>query len=95
MRKSLVGKDDGPGELSEFIMTEDEMMWARNTMTPDDLADMLSGGLDLNHFLVMMVTIYLNLYFLFTVDMPFVPLFLKMRGFSNRATSCSRRSDSY
>lgn len=57
MKKSLVGATDGPGELTEFIMTEEEMEWARNTMTPDQLADMLSGGLDLNHFLVMMVII--------------------------------------
>jgi|EP01043_Picozoa_sp_COSAG02_P008608 hypothetical protein len=56
MKESLVGVSDGPDELTEFIMTEEEMAWAKNTMTPDELAQSLAGGLDLNHFLVMLVT---------------------------------------
>jgi hypothetical protein len=56
MKASLVGASDEPDELSEFIMTEEEMAWAKNTMTPDELAQTLSGGLDMNHFLVMLVT---------------------------------------
>ena len=54
MKQSLVEKDD-EDDTSELIMTEEEMAWARNTMTPEELAEMLSSGLDLNHFLVMMV----------------------------------------
>ena len=54
MKQSLVEKDD-EDDTSELIMTEEEMEWARNTMTPEELAEMLAGGLDLNHFLVMMV----------------------------------------
>ena len=58
MKKSLVGASDEPDDLTEFIMTEEEMAWAKNTMTPDELAQTLAGGLDLNHFLVMLVRHY-------------------------------------
>ena len=63
MKQSLVDVGDGPDELSEFIMTEEEMSWAKNTMTPDQIAEMLSGELDLDHFLVMMVTVHTAFFF--------------------------------
>ena len=62
MKQSLVGQNDDPDEMTEFVMTEEEMAWARNTMTPDELAEMLSSGLDMNHFLVMMVRTAVSLH---------------------------------
>lgn len=59
MKESLVGASDEPGELSEFILTEEEMAWSKNTMTPEELAQTLAGGLDLNHFLVMLAVGFL------------------------------------
>ena len=45
------GDDTGP------LMTLEEMSWATDTISGEEMKRMLSGGLDLDHFMVMLVRV--------------------------------------